>query len=155
MNYIVKHCRLLTESWLWIKWSKFRITFIHINAYPLNRFSKRNESRLACNDSYFDVGSHIGYFLLWYPSVCSSASFSHWRPVDVNRELNLDSQATMRAVPTWIDKVHDRDKVEQWWDFCCDLRHVMVCMWLCSLDVVSNGGYYVNQSNSSSLANTV
>ena len=22
----------------------------------------------------------------------------------------------MRAVPTWIDKVHDRDKVEQWYE---------------------------------------
>ena len=23
--------------------------------------------------------------------------------------------AIMRAIPTWVDKVHDKDKVEQWW----------------------------------------
>ena len=22
----------------------------------------------------------------------------------------------MRALPTWVDKVHDKDRVEQWWD---------------------------------------
>ena len=34
----------------------------------------------------------------------------------------LDSIADyskMRAVPTWVDKVHDRDKVEQWFSIVC------------------------------------
>lgn len=26
------------------------------------------------------------------------------------------SSSNMRALPTWVDKVHDKDRVEQWWE---------------------------------------
>lgn len=31
----------------------------------------------------------------------------------------------MRAVPTWVDKVHDRDKQEQWYRSCKSSLHVV------------------------------
>ena len=40
----------------------------------------------------------------------------------VRMPSGLDSIADyskMRAVPTWVDKVHDRDKVEQWFSIVC------------------------------------
>lgn len=48
----------------------------------------------------------------------------------------------MRAVPTWIDKVHDRDKVEQWWALHCFSKHQLQnCV-----DAASNRCYVNNIS---------
>jgi len=83
---------------------------------------------------------HLSSMLLFSASVFLALSIYFASSFWIHAKVRHFSE--MRAVPTWIDKVHDRDKVEQWWAFYCFSKHQLQ-NWM---DAPSNRCYVNNIS---------
>ena len=60
------------------------------------------------------VSCFISYNNLFFTDTCPVSRLLSRMRIAGDSYLDL---VKMRAVPTWLDKVQDRDKVDQWYDF--------------------------------------